>query len=256
MSASSRIVLALGAALLASACAAADEIEGAGARTVPERKVSDSIGADPGAVPLHAPAVSVPADAPGPVSAAMVGVIPPPPPVERPADVTDRGRQRTGTAANSGNRSTGTTPRTRSSAGSSAHGSGSASGRAVSTSPGGRFASSLFSAVNSERTSRGLMALAPSSCAERHAQRWAEQLASTGTFAHQSLEPVLDGCGAMSAGENIARGSSSVAGTISAWMGSAGHRANILDPEFTHGGMATVEMVDGRRVSVQVFLTL
>lgn len=47
-----------------------------------------------------------------------------------------------------------------------------------------------------------------------------------------------------SAGENIARGQATPQSVVNAWMNSSGHRANILNPSFTHIGVGYV--ADGR----------
>ncbi len=47
----------------------------------------------------------------------------------------------------------------------------------------------------------------------------------------------LAGANGWSTGENIAVGYSSAAATMVAWMNSPGHRANILQPAFTHLGV-------------------
>lgn len=43
-----------------------------------------------------------------------------------------------------------------------------------------------------------------------------------------------------SAGENIARGQKTPKAVVDAWMNSSGHRANILNPSFTHIGVGYV----------------
>jgi uncharacterized protein YkwD len=117
------------------------------------------------------------------------------------------------------------------------------------------YAAHLTAGVNAERSRAGLAPLGASSCAQRYAQRWAEHLASTGEFGHQSLGPVLSGCGASQAAENIARGSGSPSTLVAAWMASSGHRANILDASLTVAGMAAVQGANGSWTAVQVFLT-
>ncbi len=47
-----------------------------------------------------------------------------------------------------------------------------------------------------------------------------------------------------SAGENIARGQATPQAVVNAWMNSSGHRANILNPSFTHIGVGYV--ADGK----------
>ncbi len=55
-------------------------------------------------------------------------------------------------------------------------------------------------------------------------------------------------------GENIAEGQRSAAEVHAAWMGSVGHRANILRPDFTHAGVGVYQ--DGGRIFwTQVFAT-
>lgn len=44
-----------------------------------------------------------------------------------------------------------------------------------------------------------------------------------------------------SAGENIARGQATPQKVVDAWMNSSGHRANILNPSFTHIGVGYAE---------------
>ena len=45
--------------------------------------------------------------------------------------------------------------------------------------------------------------------------------------------------------ENVAAGYGSAAGVIEGWMGSEGHRENILDPSFTSIGVASAQASDG-----------
>lgn len=62
---------------------------------------------------------------------------------------------------------------------------------------------------------------------------FALKLATEGALYHNSIYTVLYGCGGgTTAGENVARGYSGVAAVTAAWMGSAGHRANILNARY------------------------
>ena len=54
-----------------------------------------------------------------------------------------------------------------------------------------------------------------------------------------------------SAGENIARGQTTPAAVVSAWMASPGHRANILNASFTHIG---VGYASGGNYWTQIFI--
>lgn len=112
----------------------------------------------------------------------------------------------------------------------------------------------LLSLVNAERTSRGLSALRAASCPDRFAESWASHLSSTGAFSHQSLGPIMSSCGATMAAENIARGGISASAMVSMWMGSSGHRANILDPKLTQVGTAAVRDSSGTWTAVQDFI--
>jgi uncharacterized protein YkwD len=67
-------------------------------------------------------------------------------------------------------------------------------------------------------------------------------------IAHQGIAPVWGW------GENIARGYPSPAAVVTAWMGSEGHRENILRPTFTHLGVGVHS--DGDLWWTQVFLDL
>lgn len=46
-------------------------------------------------------------------------------------------------------------------------------------------------------------------------------------------------------GENVAYGYGSASGVVDGWMGSSGHRANILDPGFTRIGVAVARSANG-----------
>jgi len=54
-----------------------------------------------------------------------------------------------------------------------------------------------------------------------------------------------NGFSASTWGENVAYGQSTAAQAMTAWMNSAGHRANILNPAFTQIGVAAVPAANG-----------
>ncbi len=92
-------------------------------------------------------------------------------------------------------------------------------------------ASSVAAATNAQRVAAGLKPLAIRSCSVP--ANYAVKLATENALYHNNLMNVLNGCGGgTTAGENIARGYSSVAGVTAGWMGSAGHKANILNPNY------------------------
>jgi uncharacterized protein YkwD len=114
----------------------------------------------------------------------------------------------------------------------------------------------VLALTNSQRTSRGLRALSFSTCADGFANSWAGKLAVAGGLSHQALSPILSACGARGVGENVAYGNVSAEQLVQMWMDSPGHRANILNPAFTHLGVGDVTTSSGRVYGVQVFLTL
>jgi uncharacterized YkwD family protein len=104
----------------------------------------------------------------------------------------------------------------------------------------------ILNAVNAERAKAGLGPLRIDMRLVATARQKSQDMITNRYFAHQS--PVLGspfdqmrraGITYRIAGENIA-GNSSAAGAMQAWMQSPGHRANILNPNFTHIGIGTV----------------
>ncbi|KGI86202.1 CAP domain-containing protein [Exiguobacterium sp. s28] len=123
-------------------------------------------------------------------------------------------------------------------------------------------ASGVLAETNEERQAAGLSALSASSEANRVAQVRADEMARTGQFSHQlrengSLGNTLDAYNVSYRGwgENIYMGSSDPAQAVSAWMNSTGHRANILNENFTHLGVGAAKNAQGSTIHVQVFLT-
>ena len=121
--------------------------------------------------------------------------------------------------------------------------------------PAVTFAGRIAVLVNAERAAAGLPPLTVSGCAQTFAVTWSRHMAATGDFSHQSLTPILTGCGARGAGENIAYGATSPEQFMSLWMNSSGHRANILRPSFTHLGVGVAKTANGTWYATQDFLT-
>jgi uncharacterized protein YkwD len=115
-----------------------------------------------------------------------------------------------------------------------------------SVTDGGSLAAQVVAAHNRERAARGLPALQRSSCLDSIADAWAAQLALVGRLIHNpGAGNATDSCMAWSrVGENIGYD-----GTIDdledAWMASAEHEENILDPGFTQVGVGVVSGPDG-----------
>lgn len=105
--------------------------------------------------------------------------------------------------------------------------------------------------INDERTSRGLTPLATHTDLVAAARFQADAIRDAGRLFHNAdLGSVTSGWTKI--GENVGYGGS-VSGLHSAFMSSTGHRANILDPAYTHVGLGVV--VSGSTIWVtQVFM--
>jgi len=102
------------------------------------------------------------------------------------------------------------------------------------------YAQELFAKTNEQRVDQGLAELAWSECLEAKALPRALTTLPTDALTHEPLAATCDP-GAKS-GENLTRGPYPADNVVERWMGSEGHRANILDPEFTTSGIACVAM--------------
>jgi len=105
-------------------------------------------------------------------------------------------------------------------------------------------ADAVLALVNGERTKAGLNALLPDSSAATAAYDHAVDMDVRQYFDHNSPEGTTPGqrmaaagCVFHGWGENIAMGQPTPVDVMTAWMGSPGHRANILSPSFTHLGV-------------------
>jgi hypothetical protein len=106
--------------------------------------------------------------------------------------------------------------------------------------------------VNQERTSRGLTALRSDPALDAVAAEWAAHMNATRDFAHstsqwRSVRVVAAGWPDGS-GENIARGYPTAQSVMDGWMGSPGHRDNIL-----RGGFGGIGVGHVGEYWVQVF---
>ena len=111
----------------------------------------------------------------------------------------------------------------------------------------------IVAATNEARAAEGLESLTPSDCATQVAAARATALIGVATLEHAPLDDVLTGCDVSVAGENLSRATVPPEDVVDTWMGSAGHRANILDPDFTQLGVACVADGDAA-LCAQIFL--
>ena len=106
------------------------------------------------------------------------------------------------------------------------------------------FAKEVVELTNDERTQRGLDPLEMDADLAKAAQNHSDAMASKDFFSHTGangsspFERIEDtGYDYSTAGENIAVGQQTPQMVVDSWMGSSGHRANILNPDFTEIGI-------------------
>lgn len=102
--------------------------------------------------------------------------------------------------------------------------------------------------VNVERSKQGLKPLSSDWELSRVARYKSEDMRKNNYFSHTS--PTYGspfqmmksfGIKYKTAGENIAKGYKTPTAVVTGWMNSSGHRANILNPTFTHIGVGYVQ---------------
>jgi len=98
--------------------------------------------------------------------------------------------------------------------------------------PGNGIAQDLFDRVNAERAARGLAPLSYDHGLEQLATDWAAHMASAGL----SHNPKLPG----DVGENVATGQTNSGQVHASWMGSDGHRRNLLSEGYGSVGIGIV----------------
>lgn len=115
--------------------------------------------------------------------------------------------------------------------------------------------------VNKERAAAGLSALTEKAELDKVATLKSEDMAKLGYFDHTS--PTYGtpfqmlkqfGINYSAAGENIAYGQSSPEEVMKGWMNSPGHRANILNSNYTQIGVGIAKKPNGQLVWTQTFL--
>ncbi|SFL93456.1 uncharacterized protein, YkwD family [Gracilibacillus orientalis] len=111
-----------------------------------------------------------------------------------------------------------------------------------------QFEEQVVALTNQERQKQGLSALEIDTELSKVAKQKSEDMAANGYFSHNSptygspFDMIQQsGIDYRTAGENIAKGQKSPEEVVNAWMNSEGHRANILNEDFTHIGVGYVE---------------
>lgn len=103
----------------------------------------------------------------------------------------------------------------------------------------------LLFALNARRVARGLVPLAADPTLDALASTWAARLAFFGSLDHGDFAGRLRSVYPGRAGaENLAAGPPTAEAVADSWMGSPGHRANLLGP-FTAAGVGRATARDG-----------
>lgn len=127
--------------------------------------------------------------------------------------------------------------------------------------PSGSYEKQVIDLVNQERAKAGLSPLKENTELAKVAEVKAEDLRDNNYFSHTS--PVYGspfdmmkqfGIKYTAAGENIAKGQRSPQEVMNGWMNSEGHRANILNSNFTEIGVGYVTDSNGNTYWVQMFI--
>ena len=121
----------------------------------------------------------------------------------------------------------------------------------------------LLTLTNEARAVAGLGALEPNPELAQAARHHAAEMAELGYFSHTSPLPenatlaqrvARSGSFVRTLGENLALvGHDTAQASVTGWLDSPGHRANLLHPRFTHVGFGTAPYPDGRVAVAQVF---
>jgi len=107
--------------------------------------------------------------------------------------------------------------------------------------------------TNTKREAHDRVKLRSGPCVQRFARRQARRMANQDRLVHQDPGPVLNQCNLSGVGENIAYGYPTGRAVVRAWMGSEGHRANILERGYRLLGMAMRRSDGGTPYAAQVF---
>jgi len=100
------------------------------------------------------------------------------------------------------------------------------------------YAADLVAATNEAREAEGLAALIPSECAADAAAVRAADLVGSDHLTHAPLEGVIQTCApAKGAAENLVRSAADPLAVTEAWLGSPGHRENLLNPDYVTGAI-------------------
>ena len=127
--------------------------------------------------------------------------------------------------------------------------------------PQSEIAREMLAQVNQQRRQAGLSELKLSQGLTKVADIKAKDMRDNGYFSHTSptygspFDMMKEfGINYTTAGENIAKGQKSVEAVMNGWMNSEGHRANILNKNFTHLGVGYCTDASGNTYWIQMFI--
>ncbi|OKH25127.1 type I secretion protein [Hydrococcus rivularis NIES-593] len=127
-----------------------------------------------------------------------------------------------------------------------------------------QFDQRILELVNQERAKQGLRSLSLSQKLDAAADGHSGRMANGDFFSHvdpgngsrPSDRATQAGYRWTTVGENIAAGQTSPEAVMQAWMNSSGHRANILNPNYTHLGVGYAYLAnDSGRINYQRYWT-
>lgn len=108
----------------------------------------------------------------------------------------------------------------------------------------------LLNIINQERQKNGIASLGYNSALDQAAQEHAEDMIKNNYFSHTGRDGSTPADRAIRAGystgwvgENIAKGSTSPSQIFSMWMGSSGHRQNMLNPAWKSAGVGVASTI-------------
>lgn len=127
--------------------------------------------------------------------------------------------------------------------------------------PASTWQDQMLAAVNAQRAAAGAPSLVMCGRLVLAAQLHSQDQAATNTMSHtgsngstlSSRMAAIGYTGWTALGENVAAGYGSVDSVMSGWMNSSGHRANILNPNFTHAGFGRADSSRGTPYWTQNF---
>ena len=121
-------------------------------------------------------------------------------------------------------------------------------------SPASEYATKAVVATNVAREANDRKAFKVDECLRGFAVKQARKMAAAGEIFHQDLGAIMDECGLVTTGENVAYGYPTGRKVVNqGWMRSDGHRANILNPDFKLVAVAARRDRRGTWYAAQVF---